>query len=811
MNSTELDGAGKISEESKRPAIAGAAFARVSLKDLWLCLALVLLAVVPNLNTLQCGFFSDDFLHFPYLRHVFDGHPELLLRNFYANWIDDDFLWKFYRPLTEVSIALDYLFWQGKALGYHITNLALHAACSVSVFLFVRRLACAFDLGRKNLIAFATAAIFATYSLHVEVINWIVARDESLCELFYFLSFWLYLVHQQGRKKSAHPLSLSSFALALLAKEMAVSLPPALVLLSLLTAGTLAFRRRIVKAIFDTWDYFAVLVAYIVMRAIALGSLTGGYSSSFGDLLNDSIWTRFFGANSIWKVLYPLNLNVFGDHSPFGYALQAAFIGIGLAFLVRVVARTYSKKLSAFLLFSIGWLFLSVAPTVQIWGIHPNLIGSRLFYLGSAGFALLIALLACPDESAAGKSGPQVGRYWDKIARSVGLACLALLICLYGVIGFYNNEPWVETTHELNSFHDGIVSTLASLAPKKMLLIADMPRNERGAHTFYSYNMLKGFLKPPLSEQDLSKRVATMESNWIIDAEPVDSRILSDYLSDDTFACYHWDDASHVLRPVDIPTRPPSLVATNIQKVKGEGLPRRDHWYVTFNPPMPAGAADVLEVWLKTDPRAASLLYPPYAWLYWNTSHDSSFSQYRCMTQPLIADGQPHIYRFAVADGKKWLFAQTVPALSLVLPADKGETEVISVRLVKSTAGSPSLIADKDDFKRSYDGVFHLLKGEGRLYFDASKVAGGRYVRVEISKRHSRFVDYAEKHEKNEETCPESMIAFDMDAIDGQIKIADTMFAESGWYQVRVLTCNERGQVVGKASRALAVGVTKQE
>lgn len=91
-------------------------------------------------NTLAVYFHCDDLLHLPYLYRIFHGEPGLLLANFYGPWINERSLYIFYRPITEISLALDYWLYESNAWGYHLSNLLLHAFNGFLVWLLFRAL-----------------------------------------------------------------------------------------------------------------------------------------------------------------------------------------------------------------------------------------------------------------------------------------------------------------------------------------------------------------------------------------------------------------------------------------------------------------------------------------------------------------------------------------------------------------------------------------------------------------------------------------------------------------------------------------------
>ena len=90
-------------------------------------------------------------------------------------------------PLTWLSLMLDStLFGIGPA-GYHATNVVLHAANALILFL-----ALASATGYTARSAFV-AALFALHPLHVESVAWVAERKDVLSIFFGLLSLWTYV------------------------------------------------------------------------------------------------------------------------------------------------------------------------------------------------------------------------------------------------------------------------------------------------------------------------------------------------------------------------------------------------------------------------------------------------------------------------------------------------------------------------------------------------------------------------------------------------------------------------------------------
>jgi hypothetical protein len=82
--------------------------------------------------------------------------------------------------------------------GHHLTNVLLHAATAILLFLVLRKMTGA--LGRSAFVA----AVFAVHPLRVESVAWVAERKDVLGGLFFMLTLWAYarhVEHQPQRKK----------------------------------------------------------------------------------------------------------------------------------------------------------------------------------------------------------------------------------------------------------------------------------------------------------------------------------------------------------------------------------------------------------------------------------------------------------------------------------------------------------------------------------------------------------------------------------------------------------------------------------
>ena len=121
---------------------------------------------------------------------------------------------------------LDCQFYGLSAGGHHLTNVLLHAATTILLFLIFWRMT-----GRFWPSALV-AALFAVHPLHVESVAWVTERKDVLSGLFFVLTLGAYFGYvRQPFSLGRYLLVVAVFALGLMAKPMLVTLPFVLLLL----------------------------------------------------------------------------------------------------------------------------------------------------------------------------------------------------------------------------------------------------------------------------------------------------------------------------------------------------------------------------------------------------------------------------------------------------------------------------------------------------------------------------------------------------------------------------------------------------
>jgi len=303
----------------------------------------------------------------PFFRGL--GWPQL-------HWMWTTHLMGHYIPVTWMSFGLDFTLWDMDPFGYHLTNLILHAVNASLFFLVARELLR--RVGADNSSqwgALFAAMVFAVHPLRVESVAWITERRDVLSGVFWLLSLLAYL-----RRRIAA--SLAAFILALLSKEIALTLPALFVLLDWLLLQRIAWLEKLPFAI------LSVASAIVTWR---IGVAEGNAASFSGVTLWDRFAISIYGlAFYVRKTLAPVGLSPFYELTrskidPLGrsFLLSAALV-ITMTAAALIWRRRQPGLLAAWLAYA-----CILSPVVGVTQNGRQIAADRYSYLACLGFAVL--------------------------------------------------------------------------------------------------------------------------------------------------------------------------------------------------------------------------------------------------------------------------------------------------------------------------------------------------------------------------------------------------------------------------------------
>ena len=286
----------------------------------------------------------------------------------------------FYRPLVSLSYMIDYALWGLAPRGYHATNLLLHAIVATLVFLLGRRW-----LGCRTT-ALLAAALFAVHPSHVENVVWISGRTDMVCALFYLAALLAVPPPDARRARFVWQcIALCTlYMLALLGKEMALSLPIILLAYVTLVPEYRARWRRFVPIVTGS---LAVTGVYLLVRITVLGRVVG--PSLFGSatdrlLAIPAVLARYLGLLVHVVSITPHHADTL-DQLTRRPALITGLLILAAYAALLTCSRPRRHGHQAFLL---AWPLIVLLPVLKFGTFGDVLYADRFLYLPSIGFIM---------------------------------------------------------------------------------------------------------------------------------------------------------------------------------------------------------------------------------------------------------------------------------------------------------------------------------------------------------------------------------------------------------------------------------------
>lgn len=312
-----------------------------------------------------------------------------------------------WQPLTWLTFACDHALWGMDARGYHLTNLLLHAASTVLVWLILqailRRVADASESAIPHVatrvaarVALIGALLFAIHPLRVESVAWATERRDVLSGCFWLLALLAYLraTNASGdRSGRGHGLALAALALSLTAKAWGMTLPLVLLILDAYPLRRLARDPRAV---------LREKVPYAALAALA----AGGAFLAQRQVPEMRSFAEHGLAARLAQAAYGLCFYLVKTVLPFGlypaYLLEAPLDPTApryLAAIIAVVAITIGavlvRKRRPWWLATWAAYVVIVAPVLGLAQTGPQLVADRYTYLALLPWtALATAALA---------------------------------------------------------------------------------------------------------------------------------------------------------------------------------------------------------------------------------------------------------------------------------------------------------------------------------------------------------------------------------------------------------------------------------
>jgi protein O-mannosyl-transferase len=415
-------------------------------------------------NILTSYFLSDDFAQ---IGRVLGGDLSVVWGKAQGG---------FFRPIFILSYLIDTKIWEARPLGFHLTNVAFHSLNAFLTFKLSLRLVKNLKLNdrTKRAIAIGAGALYLLHPSHTEAVTWISGRADVIATFFCLASLLSYLAYAGSKRAAQLALSLLCFTLALLAKEAAICLPFLVIVIGLFFGHARVDGKTQRRFLACLALFVSVLLAFVVVRAVFIGSLVGGYGVSqhlnfsppwLRDRLLEASVRSVLPAlpSQLSQFLFkPLQSRVF-----ILFSLACAGLVVAVIMLRRRWYGPFERREQNRFLIAVGVLFLvSLLPVINLRLTLYQTLGERFLYLPTVFSCLLVAYLAAI------------------LFRRPAL-WLSILIC---ILGFYSvrlyqtNQTWREAAALSRSVRDQLLDT----STRDHLLILNAPDNLRGVPVFHN-------------------------------------------------------------------------------------------------------------------------------------------------------------------------------------------------------------------------------------------------------------------------------------------------------------------------------------
>lgn len=303
-----------------------------------------------------------------------------------ANWF----------PLTRLSHMLDCQLFGLDSGWHHLTNVFIHALAALLLFAFLERAT------KARWRSAIVALLFALHPLHVESVAWVAERKDVLSAFFWFLTLWAYVFYTERPSRRRYCPALAAFALGLMAKPMAVTLPFILLLLDFWPLGRQEAMKRLFweKVPFFALSAVVAVITYVVQQAS--GAVRAITTFPIGLRLENALMSY---AVYVAKLFWPSDLAVFYPYPrylPVWQAVMAGLVIAGVSYLALRAFRDYPYL-------AVGWLWYlsTLVPVIGLVQVGAQARADRYTYIPIIGLFMMLAW-----------GGADLLRKWPRLKRA---------------------------------------------------------------------------------------------------------------------------------------------------------------------------------------------------------------------------------------------------------------------------------------------------------------------------------------------------------------------------------------------------------
>ncbi len=297
-----------------------------------------------------------------------------------------------WHPLTWLSHMLDCQLLGLQAGAHHGTNLILHGAAAVLLFLVLWQMTG--FLWRSATVA----AVFAIHPLRVESVAWVAERKDVLSAFFFMLTLGAYVYYvRRPTSLFRYGAVVLCFALGLLSKNMLVTLPCVLLLLDYWPLNRISTwtAKVVLRLVIEKIPLFLLTILSCVETAMVPEKIPAGYRLSLLLRLENALISY---VTYLWQMIWPSGLACIypnpTSHFPFWQVAGALGVLLIISWSVWVARKSRPYLVTGWL-----WYLGMMIPVIGVVQISYYSHADRYTYLPQIGVYWLLTWLVAEQSA----------------------------------------------------------------------------------------------------------------------------------------------------------------------------------------------------------------------------------------------------------------------------------------------------------------------------------------------------------------------------------------------------------------------------
>lgn len=300
-----------------------------------------------------------------------------------------------YSPVNQFYYTLIYSLFGYNSGAFHAAGLILHIANTLLAYYFIKRILLIsgkFKFQSAQRIAYLTAFLLGIHPFMVEAVCWISASKILLYAMFYLIALHCYLSYLTKRTLGFYLLTLLFFIFSFGAKEQAVTLPIAMLLVDYASGLQLKFKKiSLEKLPFLALALIFGIVTMLSQASNSLGALSNHPTFPFYQRI---VFASYAVIEYFTKCLVPLKLSyLYPFPTVLGEAVPVRFLIYPFVILFLLFAFwNFIKK--PWIFFGLAFFIIHLLLVVHLIPMgRYSIIADRYVYIAAIGIFFLLSLL----------------------------------------------------------------------------------------------------------------------------------------------------------------------------------------------------------------------------------------------------------------------------------------------------------------------------------------------------------------------------------------------------------------------------------